>query len=266
MRESDRTDMGGVTEHFLTTHWSIIEHVKDQQSPDGAMIESLLKRYWKPVYCYLRRKGYGNERSKDLTQGFFCAVVLDRDLVQRADRTRGRFRTFLLHALDQYVINENAKQNAQKRHPQGRVLSLDSEDLPELPAWVNEQDSQHVFDYAWMSTLLDSVMSEVETFYTDQDKSVYWHLLYDRIVQPILDNTKPPTLPELSETYDIESQRKVSNMLVTAKRHFQQELMRQLRLTVLDEETTHEELEEIIGFFSQGAQYPDKLRDILPDE
>jgi DNA-directed RNA polymerase specialized sigma24 family protein len=266
MRASDRTDMGGERERFLTTHWSMIENVRQEQNPDGAMIESLLQRYWKPVYCYLRSKGYDNERAKDLTQGFFCAVVLDRDLVQRADRTRGRFRTFLLHALDQYVINENAKQRTQKRHPQGRVMSLNAEDLPELPLWVDKQESQRVFDYAWMSSLLDNVISEVEAFYTGQDKSVYWNLLHDRILHPILDNTKPPTLPQLCERYAIENQRKASNMLVTVKRYFQQELIRHLRMTVLDEGVAQEELEEIVGFFSQGAQYPEMLRDILPDE
>jgi len=265
MRQSDRTGMGGERERFLTTHWSMIEDVRQQHDPDGAMIESLLTRYWKPVYCCLRRKGYENEQAKDLTQGFFCAVVLDRHLVQRADRTRGRFRTFLLHALDQYVINEHAKQRAQKRSPQGRLISLDSEDLPELPHWIGEQDSQRAFDYAWMSSLLDRVISEVETFYVGQGKSVYWNVFSARIVQPILDNQKPPSLPTLCETYGIENQRKASNMLVTVKRQFQQALIRQLRLTVLDEETAQQELEDIVGFFSQGMQYPKILRDILPD-
>ena len=146
------------------------------------------------------------------------------------------------------------------------MISLDSEDLPELPHWVNEQVSQRAFDYTWMSSLLDSVISAVETYYTGQHKPEYWHLLYERIIEPILDNTKPPALPELCGKYGIDNQRKASNMLVTAKRYFQQELVRQLRVTVLDEETTREELEEILGFFSQGAQYPEILRDILPDE
>ncbi len=257
--------MGGDRERFLTTHWSMIENVRQDQDPDGAMIESLLKRYWKPVYCYLRRKGYGNEQSKDLTQGFFCSVVLDRDLVQRAERTRGRFRTFLLHALDQYVINENAKKNAHKRRPQGKMISLDSEDFLELPHWISEQDSQQAFNYAWMSTLLDNVMSEVEAFYMDQNKPEYWTLFSDRVIQPILKGHPPPPLPALCRQYNIKNQRKASNMLVTAKRKFQQVLIHQLRITVLDETTAHEELEEIVEFFARGAHYPEGLRDILSE-
>ena len=138
---------------------------------------------------------------------------------------------------DEYrnIIIRILKYLAQKRHPQGRMMSLNAEDLPELPLWVDEQDSQRVFDYAWMSSLLDKVISEVEAFYTGQDKSVYWNRLYDRILRPILDNTKPPSLPQLCERYAIENQRKASNILVTVKRYFQQELIRHLRMTVLDE-------------------------------
>src|SRR5512136_3003846 len=101
MAVRDQTDMGGTAETFLTTHWSLIEGVQKHADPDRALIGLLLERYWKPVYCYLRRKGYKNEDAKDLTQGFLHEVVLDRQLIQRADPAKGRFRSFLLHALKQ---------------------------------------------------------------------------------------------------------------------------------------------------------------------
>ena len=81
----DRTDIGGERETFLTTHWSMIQGVKAQEDKDRALIGLLLERYWKPVYCCLRRKGYGNEEAIDLTQGLFHDVVLNRRLAERAD-------------------------------------------------------------------------------------------------------------------------------------------------------------------------------------
>ena len=71
MEYDDRTTMGGAGETFLTTHWSLIEHVQRHEDRDRALIGLLLQRYWKPVYCYLRRRGYENEQAKDLTQAFF---------------------------------------------------------------------------------------------------------------------------------------------------------------------------------------------------
>ena len=77
MKREEYTDMGGVGASFLTTHWSMLEKAgKGQDTDNRALIGMLLERYWKPVYCYVRRKGYNNEDAKDLTQGFFQEVVL----------------------------------------------------------------------------------------------------------------------------------------------------------------------------------------------
>ena len=96
MPGEDKTAMGGVQEAFLTTHWSLVDDIdtSDEQDKNRALVGLLLKRYWKPVYCYLRRKGYGNEQAKDLTQGFFYEVVLGRQLIEKAERSKGRFRSW----------------------------------------------------------------------------------------------------------------------------------------------------------------------------
>ena len=95
MPGEDKTAMGGVQEAFLTTHWSFVDNIdaSNEEDRNRALVGLLLKRYWKPVYCYLRRKGYGNEQAKDLTQGFFYEVVLGRQLIEKAERSKGRFRS-----------------------------------------------------------------------------------------------------------------------------------------------------------------------------
>jgi len=113
----DETDIGGKGGTFLTTHWSLVEYIQSDGDKNRELIGLLLDRYWKPVYCYLRHKGYDNEEAKDLTQGFFHEVVLNRNLIQRADQSKGRFRTFLLHALDQHLLNEKRRRTTQKRSP-----------------------------------------------------------------------------------------------------------------------------------------------------
>ncbi|MHC4438444.1 MAG: RNA polymerase sigma factor, partial [Planctomycetota bacterium] len=117
MQRRDYTDMGGTGGAFLTTHWSLIDDVKQQPDHDRALIGFLLQRYWKPVYCYLRHKGYRNEEAKDLTQGFFHEIVLNLNLFGRADQSKGRFQSFLLVALNQYLMNEKRRETAQKNIP-----------------------------------------------------------------------------------------------------------------------------------------------------
>ena len=67
-----RTSIGGADGHFHTTCWTVIadSHTSNEEK-NRLIINDLLGLYWKPVYCYLRRKGYDNETSKDMTQGFF---------------------------------------------------------------------------------------------------------------------------------------------------------------------------------------------------
>ena len=89
MNGYDQTSMGGDAETFLTTHWSLIEDFQTGEDKDRVLIGLLLQKYWKPVYCYLHRKGYDNEQAKDLTQGFFHEIVLNRNIVQRAEKSEG---------------------------------------------------------------------------------------------------------------------------------------------------------------------------------
>jgi hypothetical protein len=117
MKRYEHTSMGGSTEEFLTTYWSVIDEIAvDDDTRNQALINELLKKYWKPVYCFLRYKGYENEQAKDLTQGFFQEVVLTRKLIQYADKAKGRFRTLILSALEQYLAGGAPQRNRQEAH------------------------------------------------------------------------------------------------------------------------------------------------------
>jgi len=255
MRGDDYTEMGGTGQVFLTTHWSIIEDAtSDDQDKNRALIDLLLKRYWKPVYCYLRRQGYGNEQAKDHTQGFLHEVVLRRGLIEKADRSKGRFRSFLLMALKRYLIDVKHKQTARKRIPQDRLVPFDKVDPLELPQTVAESTPEDSFNYAWVSALLEQVLEKVEAACHEDGKDVHWKVFGDRVLQPIMDGTEPPSLKEICDKYEIQDDAKVSNMMVTVKRRFQATLRKHLRDSVVSEEQVHEELEELRRFFPRMAQ------------
>ena len=249
------TDMGGVGEAFLTPHWSMIENVgSSDEDRNQALIGLLLSKYWKPVYCYLRRKGHDNEQAKDLTQGFFHEVVLGRNLFQKADQSKGRFRSFLLIALNRYLITARTGQAAQKRIPQNKLVSMDLTDLPELRQSASERTPEDSFNYAWVSSLLEQVLSEVETQCHADGKTVHWHVFHDRILEPIMEKVEPPSMTEICRRYGLESETKASNMMVTVKRRFQTVLRNHLRSLVVSEDQVEEELAEIMRFLPKMAQ------------
>ncbi|MFC1765654.1 RNA polymerase sigma factor [Planctomycetota bacterium] len=255
MQGRDYTDIGGTGRAFLTTHWSLIEEVQQGPEQDLALVGVLLERYWKPVYCYCRQKGYDNEQAKDLTQGFFHDIVLNLNLIQRADPSKGRFRSFLLHALNQYLMNDRRRENAIKRIPPNKIVSLDSLEIPVLPQSVTESGPEHSYHYAWVSTLLDQVLSEVQRNCVAQGLDIHWQVFQARVVQPLLHNTTARPLSELCDEYGIESEKKASNMIVTVKRRFQTTLKEAIRNTVTSEAEIADELQEIMQFLPKRAQH-----------
>lgn len=253
MRHHDQTSIGGTAGAFLTTHWSLIDQAQAKEEGNRALIGLLLNKYWKPVYCYLRRKGYDNEQAKDLTQGFFHEVVLGRGLIQKADQSRGRFRSFLLVALNRYIINVREEEAAQKRIPQGRLVSLDMIDPPDLPSSVIESAPEETFNYAWISALLEQVLNEVQAKCEERDLMLHWQVFRDRIVQPILNGTEPLSMKAICARYDVEDTIKASNMITTVKRLFQAVLKQHVRNSVMSEEDTADEMAQMKRFFSRKS-------------
>ena len=254
MRPNDYTDMGGTGEAFLTTHWSLIEDIKSKEDKNQALVGLLLNKYWKPVYCYPRRKGYDNEQAKDLTQEFFYEAVFGRGLIQKADESKGRFRSFMLIALNRFLINIKYKETAKKRIPKDKLVPLDMIDSLELPKTLSTLAPDDSFNYAWVSSLLEDVLEEIEAKCNEDGKSIHWQVFCDRILQPVIDGITPPSLKEICEKYGIRDDAKASNMIVTVKRRFQSALKKQLRDSVVSEEQVNGELEEIKRFFPKIAQ------------
>jgi len=261
VQKRDQTCIGSVGQAFLTTHWSLIGEIQSGHDGDQALIGLLLERYWKPVYFFLRRKGHTHEEAEDLTQGFFHEVVLNRALVQRADQTKGRFRTFLLHALKQYLIDEYHKCTASRRIPSHKLVPFDLADPPALPSASEAADPQDSYNYGWVASLLDQVLSRVQTHCTEEHLDLHWRLFHDRIVRPIFEATDQPSLAELCRKYGISDKTKASNMMTTVKRSFRTMLWEYVRNTVMSEDEMDEELAEIMRLFGKSAQHLSKSSD-----
>ena len=150
-------------EHFATTRWSLVLDAGGDATPRGrAALATLCELYWYPLYSYLRRRGQSAEDAQDLTQGFF-ARLLEKQALQVVDRSRGRFRSFLLASLDHYVSNERDHARAQKRGGRTPPISLDIAMAEECyirePAdpWTPEK----IFDRNWALALLGRVLARL---------------------------------------------------------------------------------------------------------
>jgi len=247
----DRTDIGGPGEVFRTTEWTQVFCTQtDDTTHRREAVGVVLERYWKPVYCFLRRKGHDNDAAKDITQGFFCEVVLGRDLLPRADRAKGKFRTFLLTALERYVIDRHRMAVAGSRRPAGGIVSLAGIDGAELPEPSQEASPEQAFYHAWASSLLDEVIGEVAGHYADVGQTAYWAVFRERCLSPILEGCPPTPLDELCHEHGIADPKRVTNMVVTVKRRLARTLRGKVRTWVDSDEQVDAEVRDLMEFLS----------------
>ena len=110
---------------FATTRWSVVLAASDGDSPTAdEALAKLYETYYYPLYGYLRGRGQDVSDAEDLTQAFF-AQLLEKKVLRHADPARGRFRSFLLKSLQNFVANDHDRRHAKKRAPAAPLLPLD---------------------------------------------------------------------------------------------------------------------------------------------
>jgi len=164
---------------FVTTHWSVVLHAARADTTRARdALAHLCQIYWYPLYAHVRRRGYGPEDAQDLTQTFF-AHLLERQALAAADPTRGRFRTFLLATMNNFLVSEWRKARAQKRSPEAPLVSLDwaaAEERFDLEP-VDAATPDKAFEKQWALELLESVLNQLEEEYRRQDKATLFAAL-----------------------------------------------------------------------------------------
>lgn len=148
---------------FATTHWTVVLSARNQDSPEcEKSLEALCRAYWYPLYAYIRRRGYNPHDAQDLTQEFF-ACLLQKNYLDAVDPHKGRFRTFLIVALQRFLANEWDRACAQKRGGGHIHLSLDATEAEQfyLAEPATELSADRIYERRWALTLLDRTMARL---------------------------------------------------------------------------------------------------------
>ena len=177
--------VAGTDAQFRETHWSVVLAAADPSSGRAqAALETLCRTYWYPLYAFLRRQGRPPEQAKDLTQEFFVHI-LEKQTLARAQRERGKFRTFLLAVLKNLASDLRAKEQALKRGGGQTLVSLDAEEAEQRFARepATEMDPEKIFNRRWAMTILDTVLARLAEEYKARGKQA----LFDQIQDLLLD-------------------------------------------------------------------------------
>ena len=197
---------------FPSTHWSLIFSAHDQDPVRRReALGELLRLYLPALRAHLLyRRNIERHRAEDLLQGFVADQIFERDLLAKADAARGRFRSFLLRSLENYVINERQRE-ARRREV---ALELDTA----------EGAASDVFEVQWARQLLQETLRRMREECENKGQPALWGIFECRVVGPTLTGSPPPAYSSLVERFGFRSAEQASNALVTAKRQFERTL------------------------------------------
>ena len=175
---------------FPTTRWTLIRQAATPTPESTQALESLCQQYSGPVLAFVRHRVATPEKAEDIAQGFF-AKLLERDLLERADEDRGRFRTFLLHALRGYMADVHDFETAQKRGGGKQIVSFSNSGVME-PGHAVTADQQ--FELQWVRTLLSRALERLQDEYQSSGKADLFAAL-----RKSLDSGSSPPVREVAE-------------------------------------------------------------------
>ncbi|MHC4529084.1 MAG: RNA polymerase sigma factor, partial [Planctomycetota bacterium] len=164
---------------FATTHWSVVLAAGDKaDTRSTGALQTLCQTYWYPLYAYVRQKGYSPEDAEDLTQSFFMHL-LDKDRLGRLTRDKGKFRSFLLTALNHFLVDQWKRASAQKRGGAQQIFRLDREEAEtrfrQEP--VDTTTAERLFEQNWAVTVLNTVFEQLQQEQVAQGKGVQFEQL-----------------------------------------------------------------------------------------
>jgi len=248
--------MGGMASRLPKTRWSLILSARTQdQTRNRLAMDNLTTAYWKPIYCYLRRRGYHNEEAKDLTQDFFSGFILEGKLLHTADKELGCFRQLLYTALKRFISNVERDKKRIKRAPPGGIIPLSTIKQNHLSIPASVTMPEQAFDYAWITNLLDQIIEETKIRCLESGQEIHWQVFYKKVLAPIFEDAEDVSMQEVSEIYGLEDANQANSRIVTVKRCFGRILKRRLRDLTGSDSRAEAEFERIVRFLSEkGAR------------
>ena len=222
---------------FPTTHWTQIGLAGGSDVAAAVALARVLARYAPAMRAHLvRRKGLREQDAEDCVQSFVAVKFLEQNLVAQARKERGKFRTFVLTALDRFLVSEHRREAAAKRGGQATVVPFE-------PTLGHDGVVDDPFEVDWAEQVVRAAVSQMKERCHQMGRPDIWGVFEARVVRPTLESAQPLEYADLVKSFGFRSPDQASNILMTAKRMF----LRVLREIVGEYAASEEEIEAEIG-------------------
>lgn len=233
---------------FHTTQWDVILLSAQSEALGGeAALAELCRQYWRPLYAFLRRFGYGREDAEDLIQGFFQQLLTHRAL-EKVDPVKGRFRCFLLASLQNYLSNEASRARCQKRGGKVSFVSLDTDDVED--GYDSPLAPGTIFDARWAMALLDQALDRLSESYATQGRSATFKAL--KLFLDPFNNQELPPYEQVAMQVQVSAKR-VGVLIHRLRKQYTALLREEVRKTVSDPSDVDDEIHALCSALVTAA-------------
>lgn len=169
---------------FVTTRWSAIRAADLNSSVESQeALSHLCRTYWYPLYAYVRRQGYSSHDAEDLTQTFF-ANLLEKKALRGVEPAKGKFRSFLLASLKNFLANDWDRKSRAKRGGNCEIISFDDESAEAryLREPSHDLTPETLFERSWSLTVIETVMLQLRREYIAAGKADLFESLQEHLL------------------------------------------------------------------------------------
>jgi RNA polymerase sigma factor (sigma-70 family) len=243
----DRSDV------FPSTHWSMVfaagRSEAEPQTAEAALAE-LCQVYWAPLYGFVRSRGHTVHDAQDLTQSFF-AYLLEHKVYARANRQKGRFRSFLLASLKNFLADAADRERTLKRGGAQILLPLHEEQAREAESLFQTHsgmsNGDRLFDRSWAEALVAAALERLSADYKREAREQLFHALRMFIAggaEPL------PTYAELTDRLGV-TESTLRSHVTRLRARYREALRTEVRRTVDSEKQVDQELRELLHVLTE---------------
>jgi len=244
----------GLSDFFPATHWSaVIAAEESQAEPEiaQAALAELCQTYWAPLYSFVRSRGYSVEDAQDLTQSFF-AYLIEHKIYARADRQKGRFRSFLLASLKNFLADASDRERTLKRGGAQSFLPLHEEQAKEAESLFQTHSAtsseDQIFDRSWADALVAAGLERLSAYYKSEAREKLFNELRIYLASGA---DPPPTYAELAVRLGM-AESTLRSHVTRLRARYREALRAEVRRTVETEAHVDEELHELLRVLTRG--------------
>ena len=240
------------------TQWSIVINAGDQSEEKRRVaIERLLTAYWPALQAHLViRKRLDHASAEDFLQDFFLKKIVEQNIVERADYSRGKFRSFILKALENFLRDY---------YRSAAYRNLPAQIPEEMPDQDFTQPSADVFDKAWAFRVFYQANELFQQFCEQNNRKQQWQIYRERALRPVFFGEDPRSYEELAKDFDGVNPKQLRNLLSKAKNNFSKSLRVVIRDYVEDESFVEEEINQLLGVLKSADNLDEAVAPFLQE-